>query len=316
MNAVERWGPRTIFVVTIFTPQASFERIAQRLRATTGARVVSFLNLAWKFPEYFLPHYYLELPQQVLAKSAEIRRSFNLFADEESRRQFLGHLRFRLWLDFAALPASNKGDYFPSDVIGPLPAQTAFVDCGAYDGDTIRAFLAHQTNEFGSIYAFEPDAINFRRLRDFVTTLDAGMQTKVHLYQAGVGARRERLPFAATGGMGAAFAAGGEVEVDVLPIDEVITRGAPPIYLKFDVEGTERQALAGARQLISSTHPVIAVSVYHQPDDLWQLPPLLADLQPDYRLFLRTQGEDGMDVICYAVPPERLPQSQIDHQPS
>jgi hypothetical protein len=28
-------------------------------------------------------------------------------------------------------------------------------------------------------------------------------------------------------------------------------------------------------------------------------------LSAGYRLFLRTQGDDGMDVICYAIPDDR-----------
>jgi FkbM family methyltransferase len=306
-EVIRKFGPQTVFVITIFNPQSSFIRVAQRLRQETGARVVSFLNLAWKYPEQFLPHYYFELPDQLLVKSADIRRAFEVFADDESRRQFVAQLRFRLWLDFDALPASNKGDYFPADVFAPLPPDTIFVDCGAYDGDTVRSFLAHQRSQFKSIYAFEPDAANFQRLVDFVGTLGAETQSKILLFNAGAGARRTRLRFNATGGMGAAFDSQGDVEVDVLPIAEVVSDDGGAIYLKFDVEGGEWAALEGAEKLIQRARPLLAVSVYHQPDDLWQLPLHLQAFNSDYRLFLRTQGEDGMDVICYAVPPERLP---------
>jgi len=72
--------------------------------------------------------------------------------------------------------------------------------------------------------------------------------------------------------------------------------------LKFDVEGAERQALEGCNQLLAKRRPLIALSVYHRPDDLWQLPLYLDRLNLDYALFLRTHGEDGMDVICYALP--------------
>ena len=46
----------------------------------------------------------------------------------------------------------------------------------------------------------------------------------------------------------------------------------------------------------------MAISVYHRPDDLWQLPLSVAARGLDYRFFLRTQGEDGTDVICYTLP--------------
>lgn len=302
-EAVQEFGERLVFVVTIMNPKLRFIDARQRLRMFTDRPVISFLHLAWQYPETFLPYYQFELPQHVLAKSPDIQRALHVFADDESRRQFVAHIRFRLWLDYKALPASANGDYFPSDVLSPLPPDTTFVDCGAYDGDTVRRFLGKQRGAFGRIYAFEPDEINCQRLHDYVATLGDDVADKVHVYHAGVGHRRERLRFSSTGKMSAAFCGTGDVEVDVLPLQEVIEDDGSPIYIKFDVEGAEREALAGAEQLIHRARPIIGISVYHRPDDLWELPLYLHALDLGYQLFLRTQGEDGMDVVCYAVPP-------------
>ena len=91
--------------------------------------------------------------------------------------------------------------------------------------------------------------------------------------------------------------------VDVVSLDELIESDNNPIFLKLDVEGAEWQALKGGQRLIERYEPTIAISIYHQPDDLWELPLYIARLNPRYKLFLRTQGEDGMDVICYATRP-------------
>ncbi len=298
----ERLGARAVFVVTIFNPAASFLRISRRLEAQTGARVASFLELAWKYSKHFLPHYQFELPQNVLQKAEAIGRGFRVFADAESRRQFVAHLRFRLWLDFAALPASNLGDYFPAGVVPELPPNTTFVDCGAFDGDTVRRFVERQRGRFNEIYAFEPDAENFRRLAEYVATLGAEAG-RIHLWRAAVGARRARQRFESNGGMASALSDAGAEEVDVLAIQEVTPwRDEGVFFLKFDVEGAEAAALEGAAELIKSERTIAAVCVYHKPDDLWELPLQLRALAPDHQLFLRTQGEDGMDVVCYAVP--------------
>lgn len=302
-EASARFGPRAVFAVTILNPFASYLQTERRLRQLFDARVVPFLHLAWAYPEEFLPHYQFELPQQVLAKSEAIRHALNVFADEESRRQFVAHVRFRLRLDFAALPATAAGDYFPEDVLAPLPSDVTFVDCGAYDGDTVRRFISQQGDAFGRVYAFEPDASNCRRLREYVEGLGEEVSRRVRVYQAGVGARRERLRFNSTGDTSATFGGEGNEEVEILPLDEAVENDGAPLYIKFDVEGAEREALAGADRLIRSARPVVAISVYHRPDDLWELPAYLDALDLGYKLFLRTQGEDGMDVICYAVPP-------------
>jgi FkbM family methyltransferase len=294
-----RHGKRAVFAVTIFNPASSFLRVSRALSERTRARVFSFLELAWKYPDSLLPHYQFELPQRVLAKAPAVRRAFGLFADDESRRQFVSHLRFRLHLDFGALPPSNLGDYFPEGVVPELPADVTFVDCGAFDGDTVRRFVERQRGRFGDVYAFEPDAENFRRLSEYAATLGG----RAHLFRAAVGARRGRLRFDSNAGMASALSDAGGAEVEVLPVQEVVpTRGEGTLFLKFDVEGAEGDALDGAAELIGLARSLTAVCVYHRPDDLWALPLRLRQLAPGHRLYLRTQGEDGMDVVCYAIP--------------
>lgn len=301
-QAAEEFGGALVFVVTILNPALRFLDARERLERLTGAPAVSFLNAAWKWPDAFLPFYQFELPADVQQNAREIREAFAAFADEESRRQFVAHLRFRLRLDYAALPANSRDDYFPENLLPPLPDDAVFVDCGAFDGDTLRRFLAEQRGRFGAAYAFEPDAENFDRLRAYADSLGAETAARLHLFRAGVGRRRERLRFNATGNMGASLSDEGVTEVDVLPVSEVVEPGGRAVYVKYDVEGAEWEALAGTEGLIRAARPTLAVSVYHRPDDLWQLPLHLRALDPGYRLHLRTQGEDGMDVICYAVP--------------
>lgn len=300
--ALETFGASTVFVVTVHNPTASFVRVRRRFQQMSDARVISFLGLAWAYPNVFLPYLSFEPPQHVLAKAPEIRRTFDLLADAESRRQFVAHLRFRLWLDFEALPPSENGNYFPADILAELAADTTFVDCGAFDGDTIRLFLAHQKGKFGRIFAFEPDAGNYERLCAYVASLDEPVRRRIITSHAGVGSRRGKLSFNATGGTAAALSDAGTTRVEVVPIDELIPSEPAPLFIKIDVEGAESEALAGAAPMIRDRHPVLAMSVYHRPDDLWQLPFALHSLNPASQLFMRTLGEDGMDIVCFAIP--------------
>jgi len=302
-EAVETFGERLVFAVTIMNPMLRFIDARRRLMRLTNRPVLSFLQLAWQYPDCFLPYYQFELPQQLLAKATDIRRALHLWADEESRRQFIAHLRFRLHLDYETLPRKLGQGYFPQDVLLTLPDDTVFIDCGAYDGDTVRQFVEHQQGRFGRIYAFEPDENNCRRLRQYVAGLENKFISKVEIYNAAVGDSRGKLGFNATGDMSASITDAGAVQVEVLPLDEIVKADGAPVFLKFDVEGAEREALSGAKRLIRQARPLVALSVYHRPNDLWQLPLYLDSLSPGYRFFLRTQGEDGMDVICYAVPP-------------
>ena len=170
-QAVERFGERLVFVVTIMNPKLRFLDARRRLMKLTTRPVISFLHLAWQYHAVFLPYYQFELPAELLANAADIRRAFALWDDEESRRQFVGHLKFRLHLDYEALPQNSGQGYFPLDVFPGLPDDTVFIDCGAYDGDTLRRFVEHQADRFSGIYAFEPDEVNCRKLRDYVAGL-------------------------------------------------------------------------------------------------------------------------------------------------
>jgi FkbM family methyltransferase len=301
-DAAERFGDEAVFVVTMINPFLPFRRARERLGYVTRARVISLIDLAWAYPDAFLPYVQFETPDRVLRKRDDILRAAGLFADEESRRQFAAHLRFRLQLDHDALPPNSKENYFPEDVVPPVGPECVFVDAGAYDGDTIRYFLRRQGDRFGAIYAFEPDARNYERLRDYTATLDPEIARRIELHCAAVGDKAGTARFNMTGNASAARESDGTTEVAIVRIDETVPLRRVQTFVKYDVEGGEWEALRGTQKLVEVAQPLLAVSVYHRPDDLWQLPLELHRLDLDYRLFLRTQGEDGMDVICYAVP--------------
>ena len=61
----------------------------------------------------------------------------------------------------------------------------------------------------------------------------------------------------------------------------------------------------GAVGLLEHGPVILAVSVYHHAADLWELPLRMYELCPDGRLWLRTHGEDGTDVVCYSTPSSR-----------
>jgi FkbM family methyltransferase len=302
-EVVARFGPAAVAAVTISSPKASYLRIRERLMQRGAFRVISFVSLMWRYPETFLPHLMFALPQHLLAHRTDIRRAYRVFADEQSRRQFVGHLRFRLRLEYEALPAADEDGYFPTGVVPILPPDTVFVDGGAFDGDSVRSFLSHQRGHFGAAHAFEPDPENCRRLRTYVASLAASQAARIHVHQAALGARRGRLRLDASGTTAAALHAAGDLEVAVVPLDEIVRADRErPLYLKLDVEGSEAEALAGAARLIADARPLLAVCVYHRPADLWELPLAIQALDPGYRLYLRTHGEDGADLVCYAIP--------------
>lgn len=307
-DAARQFSDQAAFVVTIWRPRRSYLRTKRQLVDLGCSKVVTFAALFWKYPDVFLPHYQIGAPQKVLERSVDVREAYALMSDEESCRQYVAQIRWRLLLDFDGLPVPSLQDqYFPSGVVS-LSSDEVFVDCGAYIGDTIRRFLARQGPAFSRIIAFEPDLHSFEELLAYLSTLDSDIRSKIRALNCAVGARCGRVRFHAHGSAGSRISSKGSTEIDCVALDEQLS-GDTPTYLKLDVEGTEYDTLVGAREVITRARPIVAVSVYHRPTDLWELPLYLHSLYADYRFFLRTHDNDGTEVVCYAVPPHRL----LDH---
>jgi hypothetical protein len=118
-----------------------------------------------------------------------------------------------------------------------------------------------------------------------------------------VGSQAGRLRFSATGTGSAGLAEDGDHEVDCITLDDLL-RDCRATYIKMDVEGAELEALRGGEVVIRRDLPILAVSAYHRPDDLWRIPLLMRALSPEYELFLRPHYE-FTDLVCYAVPTQR-----------
>jgi len=305
--AAQQFADNVAFVVTIWRAGGG-HRLAhtrQKLLNLGCSRVVSFAPLFWKYADVFLPYYAIGLPHTLLQQAEQIARGFALWADEASRREYLAQVRWRLQLDFDGLPSPvAHAQYFPDDLFNLLEDEV-FVDCGAYDGDSLRAFFERQSAFRGKFIAIEPDPGNLQSLKQYAITLPNSWHDHVKILPLAVGVRREIVRFAATGLASAGISSTGTLEVESAPLDEVL-HNMRPTFIKMDIEGAEVDALIGARRLIENALPVLAICVYHQPDHLWRIPLLIRSFSDQYRFFLRPHNEEGWDLVCYAVPASRL----------
>jgi hypothetical protein len=74
--------------------------------------------------------------------------------------------------------------------------------------------------------------------------------------------------------------------------------------VKMDIEGAELDALAGARALLARQRPRLAISVYHRPEHLWEIPRAILAAQPGYRLFFGHHMPVKWESVIYAVHSE------------
>jgi len=302
-EALRRFAGDATFVIAVWNPAPSggMANIAAMLAESGCRRVVPFTWLFWKHPETFLPFYLWDLPSRIYEHAGQVRAAFGLFEGTRSREEFIRQVRLRLTGDANCLGAPMRGaQYFPQRLFRPR-GDEYFVDCGAYDGDTLLSFAEWTGGRFRGAMAWEADPANFaaleRRIRD-----RRELRGRVGAVRAAVGAMRSKVRFAASGSAGAAISANGTIEVDCLPLDEALAAEAPT-YIKMDIEGAELDALNGAARVIQSRQPLLAICAYHTQDHLWRVPLRMRELMPQSRLLLRPHCVDGFDLVCYAVPP-------------
>ena len=304
-EAAKEFGGTAAFVVAVWGAH-SRDRLADRKaqwKALGCETVISFLPLFWKFPGNYLPHYSCDLPHKVFERANEVMKAASLLADDRSRAEFNAQVRWRTELDFGGLPAPVPGlPYFPEDVVR-LKNDERFVDCGAFDGDTLRDFLVVSQGQFERYWALEPDPMNFAKLQSYVGTLGGPVAERITVSPVAASNRREKLRFAADANASSTLDPEGGVEVQGERLD-VLLGGCRPTFVKMDIEGAELAALEGCGDILSQARPTIAVSAYHLQEHLWELPLYLAERLRDYRFFLRPHDLEGWDVVLYAVPAE------------
>jgi FkbM family methyltransferase len=234
----------------------------------------------------------------------------SLLADEESKGVVKRILSFRSGADlsFSAFK-SQEDQYFNPLTIGSLPTDRAvrYLDVGAFNGDTLQQLCRHA--EVGVAVLLEPDPRNYQKLLANVSAL-------VDQYP---GLSPLPLPLGAGGSYGSFLLSG---EGEAVTLGESVTSNMPnrqsitvvsiddlvPVetvdFVKIDVEGHDREAIEGMKKLLLRSSPVVAVSLYHRPHDIIELPLYLMQILSglDYRYYIRQHMYNSFDSVLYALP--------------
>jgi FkbM family methyltransferase len=299
-DAARDLAGRALVVPTVYTSGP-----VRRQLAEARLPFVPFGFLARRFSEALLPHGAMDLPHVLLREAGPVGAALDLWADEESAREYVAQVGFRVTPDPEPLPEHlpARDTYFPPGLLSPR-ADDVFVDCGAYDGDSLRSFLKRAPGFSGRLVGLEPDPPSRARLHDWVATLPESVKESVRVLPFAVGRERGTMRFDATGTAASSLGAG-DFTVDVESLDEILAEERPT-FLKLDVEGAEEDALHGARRTLERHKPALAICLYHRAADLWRIPLWLASLDLGYRLYLRRHSDECWEQVCYAVPPGRM----------
>lgn len=223
----------------------------------------------------------------------------NLLSDQQSRELVDQIVRYRIsgFIDDIPTPERLEDQYLPSELPTP-PNSLNMLELGSYKGEDLKKFNS-RSKKINFAFCLEPDFENYQALVMQVKELNMP-----NVFPLPIGAWQEtsQMKFASNGQTGAQLSESAEDSILVMRLDDLV--GSTFInYIKMDIEGAEIPAIEGLKNTIVRQIPHLAVSVYHKPADLWEIPFKINQIAPDkYSFFLRVYGHQTFDTVLYCIP--------------
>lgn len=211
---------------------------------------------------------------------SNINKARMLFSDTESKNVFDDIIEYRISAKIDPLFRHTADRENTVTDILHFSEYTSYVDAGAYVGDTIDE-LARYSQKLKYVLALEPDKKNFKKLVASAPNVENFIPLNMGAWN-----REDIISFTTGAGRGSTASRNGSSFVPVTSIDKCLN-GRSVDYIKYDVEGAERNALIGSERTIAKYKPDLCVSLYHRAEDIFALPILVNSLNPGYRLYLR-----------------------------
>ena len=216
-------------------------------------------------------------------------------------------LLHKLSLDLGSIMTNKYGLYdLPEPVLSTINGKD-IIDAGAFVGDNIWLFRSEFPQS--KVYCFEPDPLNFKYLTAMSShEIEAGT---VMAFNLGLGEEHStlhlsRIPELKQANQGSSFFydfnnsatpdPANSAEVEVVTVDEMVAQHNLKVGLiKMDVEGFEPHIVRGALNTLRTQRPVLAICIYHTPEEFYELKPFIEDLNLGYKFRIRHTS------VCSAV---------------
>jgi FkbM family methyltransferase len=191
-----------------------------------------------------------------------------------------------------------NNQYWPDGIIN-FNENESLIECGSYDGGTLRTLCSKLNGSYERIYCFEPDAECKEVLLKVINEIDK--EGKITFIPKGTYKESTTLHFSNEGvdtGQ-SKVSEFGESVIEVVAIDDVISDKIT--YIKMDVEGAELDTLIGAEHIITKYSPKLAICIYHNDEDILNIMKYLQGLNASYKFFMRHHNCSMTETVLYAI---------------
>ncbi len=229
-----------------------------------------------------------------------------LLADERSKEIYDELIRFKLDGKISHFKNTDRGGGLFSDVLSG--GYDTYIDLGAYTGDTVDEALACYP-DIKNIIAFEPSEKTFKKLE---ASTEKHQDVNFTLVNACASDRDDDAVFSDGGGRNSLLtdkaditktASGAKIRrVTLRAPDGFADFCGRALLVKLDVEGAEKEALAGTKNAIVSNLTELTVALYHRSEDIFALPLLVHAMLPHHELYIeKTSYIPAWEINLYAV---------------
>jgi FkbM family methyltransferase len=237
----------------------------------------------------------IEYYDYYLNNNIDFQKNISFLNDDQSKKIFAERLQNILDGNFIN-PSLSTPPYFLNDIIGSPSQQKInnFLYAGAFNGKHVDRFLIN--NPKGKVCAFEPSINMFQYLKKKYQN-----NNSVILFNNLLWNNNDKIRFNddyASGGLSASIfnpeSLGNTYLVDGFRIDELVDKFRADL-VALDVEGSELNALKGAKNYFEKYLPVIAICIYHNASDYHKiLEYMINNFSNKYNFFIRQHS-----IICY-----------------
>ena len=239
----------------------------------------------------------------------KIQNALALLQDDKSREIFTKVFCNKIYLshsDHEYHSFQEGGEYFENG-LWTLGEDECFLDGGAYIGDTIDDFINKTNHRYEKIYSFEYEKDNYDVLQRRIREAYFAEMNKIELYNVGIWDKEDKgycVYFGESDGTQIVSDAATNQNAQQCQLDALdhVLEGKRISVLKLDIEGAEINGLNGAKNIITRQKPKLAICLYHRPEDLWEIPCLIHEMNPAYKMIIKHHSMANFtDTVLYAV---------------
>ncbi len=232
----------------------------------------------------------------------EYKKLYSKLGDYRSKRILYGVLNNWYRFDTITIKSCRENNfrpYFDLDIV-KCNKNEVVVDLGAYTGDTARDYIeSYGIDNYKRIYCYE------MLLENYMTLIDATIKFKnIVRKNLAVSDKNEIVyinenSFSNSAGT---ISNKGDRKVEAVKLDDDIEEKIT--LLKMDIEGAEKKALIGAKEHIKNDRPKLLISVYHNHEDLYEVPNIINSIDKNYKYYLRYYGTLNFptEILLIAIP--------------